>query len=45
MFGGKVMENIFVTHEMEANKTLVKTLGWHADYCEQALEYDLSHSS
>ena len=40
MFGDiKAFSDIFITHEMEANKSVVKTVPWYEDHCERALEY------
>eukprot|EP00035_Acanthoeca_spectabilis_P034539 m.29584 g.29584 ORF g.29584 m.29584 type:complete len:397 (-) comp6717_c0_seq1:2761-3951(-) len=39
MFGGSIIEDLFVTHEMEANKSVVRQMGWHDDYCEKSLAY------
>lgn len=40
MFGDiKEFSDIFITHEMEANKSVVKTVPWYEDHCDRALEY------
>lgn len=40
MFGDiKSFSEIFITHEMEADKQKVKTISWYGDYCATALDY------